>query len=156
MSSIGTSKRVALLLRAIGNLVASYLIGFAGAVVIFTIVYGLWGSILIVAGSVIALPFLAIAVLVLAFFHLAIRTRLATWCVVAPFTVLIVWWLVEYWTDYRHRGYSPIAYLEIQNVIERGVLVLVTASISALAFYRLERASMARRDAAIARANDLD
>ena len=139
MTSFVTSAHDGETLRSVGRLVGSYVIGLAVCGLVFMPYVGRWALILTFGGVFIALPFLGIALIVFALFSQSITTHLAAWCIAAPLTVLIVWLTVEYGMNYSGRGFSPLAYIEFRNVIERAAMVLISASVSSGVFYVLER-----------------
>ncbi|KAB7782240.1 hypothetical protein [Methylorubrum populi] len=131
-------------LSALAALVLSYVVGFAALAVLLLPYLGGWGIILSIGGVIIALPFLAAAALVLLVFRRSIAAHPLAWCCAAPPAVLAVWLAVEYGTNYRFRGFTILDYLAIRNVIERAVLVVLTACMVSVAFYVTEPRIRAR------------
>lgn len=121
------------------NLALGYVAAFGGASLLSLIGGQPFVAIVLLIGSLVALPFLAVAAAVLTLAHSSVRAHLKLWCALAPAVVVIAWLGAEYLGDFRARGFDLLAYLQIRSVWERAVLVLVCASLAAISFYLLER-----------------
>ena len=124
--------------RSTRRLIFAYGAGLIVGNLIYLPYTGGLAFIFIIAGLIVALPFLGIALAVLQIFYRPIRRYILVWCMIAPLLTVITWLGYEWTSDYRVRGYDALAYLQIRNVLERAVLVLTCSSISALVFYRAE------------------
>lgn len=89
--------------------------GFAAVAVLSLSFLGGWGIILSIGGVIIALPFLAVAALVLLVFRRSIAAHPLAWCCAAPPAVLAAWRALEYGTSYRFRGFTIPDYLSLQT-----------------------------------------
>lgn len=117
------------------RLTACYLFGLITGNLLFLPYVGIMAIPFTLAGAVIALPLLVVALTILLIFRQNIFKYLQYWCLSAPLAVGIFWLFMEYALVYANRGFSVTEILTTRNVLERAFLALVCASASSLLFY---------------------
>ncbi len=117
------------------RLTACYLFGLIAGNLLFLPYIGIMAIPFTLAGAVIALPLLVVALTVLLIFRQSIFKYLLYWCLSAPLAVGLFWLFMEYALVYSNRGFGAAEFLTTRNVLERAFLALVCASASSLLFY---------------------
>jgi hypothetical protein len=122
--------------RQILQIIACYIVGLIVGNLIFIPYTGLVALILAFGGAFFALPILVLVLVVFVLMRDGILRHLAIWCMVAPWFVVVIWLIVEWESDFSHRGHDIYWYFSLRNVWERAVLAFICASISsALSWY---------------------
>jgi uncharacterized membrane protein YkvI len=128
--------------RQILQIIACYIVGLIVGNLIFIPYTGPVALLLAFGGVFFAFPILVLVVVAFALMRDGILRHLAIWCIVTPFLVVMVWLVVEWETDYSHRGHDIYWYLSLRNVWERAVLAFTSASISSILFWYWNRTPM--------------
>jgi hypothetical protein len=126
--------------RQIFQIVACYFVGLAAGSLIVMPYAGRVAPVLGIGGVFFALPLLVLVVVVFAMLRDRILRHLTLWCLVAPWLVTAAWLVLEWETNYSHRGHDILWYLGLQNVWERAALAWICASVSSVLFWRWNRA----------------
>jgi ABC-type antimicrobial peptide transport system permease subunit len=126
--------------RQILQIIACYIVGLIAGNLIFIPYTGPTAVVLAFGGAFFALPILVLVMVVFALMRDGILRHLAIWCIVAPWLIVVIWLVVEWETDYSHRGHDIYWYFSLRNVWERAVLAFTCASISSALFWYWNRA----------------
>jgi len=116
------------------NIVLAYFVGLLLGNLILLPFTGVLALALVIGGSILALPLLFIALIIVPFIKSSLEKNLKLWCVIATITIPIAWLILEYSTNYSNRT-NITNYLSYRNVWERALLALFCAASSAMFFY---------------------
>ena len=129
--------------RQILQIIACYIVGLVVGNLIFIPYSGLPLALsLAFGGGFFSFPILVLVVAVFALMRGGILRHLAICCLVAPWLVVTIWLLMEWETDYSHRGHDIYWYLSLRSVWERAVLAFTCASVSSALFWHWNRADV--------------
>jgi hypothetical protein len=124
------------------EILVCYVIGILISALVFSPYLEEMTIVVPIGGVFLALPELAITIIIFLVFRRSILKHLLPWCIAAPFLITIVWLALEWTDDYSSRGYNVFEYLSLRNARERAALAFSSASFaSALFWYWNYRAS---------------
>jgi hypothetical protein len=131
------------MIRNLLQIIACYLVGLVAGNIVFFPVVGPLAIAFVFGGAVVAAPILILTMFIFAIGRNAILRNLGIWCAIAPFLLLVIWFSIEWSTNYSNRGHDIYWYLSLRNVWERGTLAFICSSISSALFWRWNRGLIA-------------